>query len=260
MMFFINRIEHFFAFLFLLLVFPAKMQVNYVPNLKKIFLLLFIIANFFTFGQCSPTWPITDIVYPYTTTTQTTLAGSRVTYLCGPSTIVYDTANFGCHHFYVNANCTLTFKPGACGAISVVYLKNNSTLNFVYGTGPVEVDYEPLAAINNTAGVSYFPISCPSLTFQTVNCLTGINEKVVSQSLNFYPNPNNGEFSITFPETNVKAEIFIYDISGKLIFSETKTSSNNILKFQSDLANGMYLVKVKLPDGSVDVRRLIINK
>ncbi len=89
----------------------------------------------------------------------------------------------------------------------------------------------------------------------------GVNEIVLNNKKSVLsPNPNTGEFNITFLEANIKAEIFIYDVSGKLIFIETKTSSNNILKLNSDLANGIYLVKVKLPDGSVDVHRLIINK
>ncbi len=89
----------------------------------------------------------------------------------------------------------------------------------------------------------------------------GINEICLNNKKSLLsPNPNNGEFNITFLEANIKAEIFIYDISGKLIFSETKTSSGNILKLNSDLVNGIYLVKVKLSDGSIDVHRLIINK
>ena len=77
-----------------------------------------------------------------------------------------------------------------------------------------------------------------------------------------FPNPNSGDFYLSISEARElqTIEIFIYDISGKLIFSETKTSSNNILKLNSDLANGMYLVKIKLPDGSIDVHRLVINK
>ncbi len=51
-----------------------------------------------------------------------------------------------------------------------------------------------------------------------------------------------------------------FNISAKLIYSETKIPTENSLKLQSDLANGIYLVKVRLPDGSFDVHRLIINK
>lgn len=77
-----------------------------------------------------------------------------------------------------------------------------------------------------------------------------------------YPNPNMGEFSIELTnkveQTNV--QICIFDNSGKQFVKEQKQITNGVVNCNYNLINGIYLVKVIMQDGSVDVHRLIINK
>lgn len=77
-----------------------------------------------------------------------------------------------------------------------------------------------------------------------------------------FPNPNTGNFiiSITNLKEDKNVEVYVYDITGKLIMQEVKIVNENLINFNSALTNGMYLVKLKLPDGSVDVHRIIIEK
>jgi hypothetical protein len=78
-----------------------------------------------------------------------------------------------------------------------------------------------------------------------------------------YPNPNDGNYTLKIQDIKQKdnVEITIFDITGKVVFEEKKTlNENNEIKLKSDLQNGMYLIKVKLEDGTTDVHRLIISK
>ena len=76
-----------------------------------------------------------------------------------------------------------------------------------------------------------------------------------------YPNPNNGEFTIavTKLKEQKQIEVFVFDVTGKLVYSDVKLAMDNILTLKPGLTNGLYLVKVKLADNTFDVHRLIIE-
>jgi hypothetical protein len=77
-----------------------------------------------------------------------------------------------------------------------------------------------------------------------------------------YPNPNSGEFSIKINEgkRNERLEIAIFDVTGRLVWSEKKSGESNEFQLKNDLKDGMYLVKVKFDDGTYDIHHLIISK
>jgi PKD repeat protein len=78
-----------------------------------------------------------------------------------------------------------------------------------------------------------------------------------------YPNPNNGSFAIKLKDashSNENIEITIFDITGKLLISKKQVINENELQLTSDLPNGVYVLKVKLADGSTGVQRLIISR
>ncbi len=64
-----------------------------------------------------------------------------------------------------------------------------------------------------------------------------------NSAISIYPNPANGTFQIELYEIDI-ANIFIYDISGKLIYETT--TSDNILYFSTGekFTSGIYLIKV----------------
>lgn len=71
---------------------------------------------------------------------------------------------------------------------------------------------------------------------------TGINKTVVSKhGIIIYPNPNKGEFKISFDkESNRKIEIL--DINGKIVF--TTNSNDKLVKLNLKLIPGNYFLKV----------------
>ncbi|MBK7667000.1 MAG: T9SS type A sorting domain-containing protein [Sphingobacteriaceae bacterium] len=47
------------------------------------------------------------------------------------------------------------------------------------------------------------------------------------------------------------------DVTGKTVYIKTITETGNL---KPELENGIYMVKVKLHDGTIDVHRLVISK
>ncbi|MDT0557931.1 M12 family metallo-peptidase [Ichthyenterobacterium sp. W332] len=80
-------------------------------------------------------------------------------------------------------------------------------------------------------------------------------------NLNIYPNPNKGEFTITFDSfTNDDVTLDIYDIRGRYVYSNTITN-NGTINEQISLASaqsGLYLVRLSSSNKSI-TKKLIIN-
>lgn len=81
------------------------------------------------------------------------------------------------------------------------------------------------------------------------DCLlsTSETEQVKNIGISIYPNPAKNEFYIDFPNNILgKVKIEIYDMSGKLVSSESKVSPDSKKAISTDkLTNGTYLVKVE---------------
>jgi hypothetical protein len=57
------------------------------------------------------------------------------------------------------------------------------------------------------------------------------------------PNPNNGQFTVTADYPGLK-DVMVYDMNGRLVFSQMQTTETNIAVDISSEAKGLYLVKV----------------
>lgn len=90
---------------------------------------------------------------------------------------------------------------------------------------------------------------------------TSINEQPATGSIHVYPNPSNGDFSLTISEPlDYEAELFIYDISGKLLWKDTREMNKPSVHVKDiGLNNGLYLIKVSLSNTEAQ-SKLIINK
>ncbi|MEO1259185.1 MAG: T9SS type A sorting domain-containing protein [Bacteroidota bacterium] len=79
--------------------------------------------------------------------------------------------------------------------------------------------------------------------------------------LNIFPNPNNGSFDLFFGNNNSASQIFIYDFSGKNIYSEkipVNTEQLNV-DLKNKLIAGIYFIKWTLNDGQFVTKKIVVN-
>ena len=113
-----------------------------------------------------------------------------------------------------------------------------------------------VASINGNYACEITKDSC----FVTSNCATVTGVGLEHSSLDyftFYPNPNQGEFTISFPKLEVSYQMIITNIAGEKVFERTLT--NNETKIQlSNINNGVYTIQITTERG-VYTRQLVIN-
>jgi hypothetical protein len=97
-----------------------------------------------------------------------------------------------------------------------------------------------------TAGVNTYECAPhPASMFGKVT-VTGATAGISdSQLLNFsmYPNPVSDQLIIQLPTGSEKAEVGVFDYTGRLVKSKTITSNNNSFDVQK-LSNGIYMIRV----------------
>ncbi|MDA9147760.1 GEVED domain-containing protein [Schleiferiaceae bacterium] len=89
----------------------------------------------------------------------------------------------------------------------------------------------------------------------------GIEEGVLSSNIELFPNPTTGNFSVVF-NTSIESNytIEVVDSRGRKISSMSGTSSygDNTISFDTELSNGVYVVRTIL-DGEIAVSRLVVR-
>jgi len=92
----------------------------------------------------------------------------------------------------------------------------------------------------------------------TVSACTGINnlnENIVQFVV--YPNPNNGDFTISLTGLNKTPSVEIYNTIGKLVYSDVLTKEKN--SFNTNLAAGIYFINI-IDNGKVIATQKLICK
>lgn len=121
--------------------------------------------------------------------------------------------------------------------------------NFETGNYTITVSHK--GTLQGNSGGPFDPQSQDFSLILTGNNLTlGVNDNAFSNSLVVYPNPNKGEFTISF-DTNLNnnddVKVDVYDISGRLVFKETFV--NESVQFNKTInlngvASGVYLTNI----------------
>ena len=138
-----------------------------------------------------------------------------------------------------------------------VYVNGNSQGTFV--------NPDPVASCNlyaNTGddyyidNVKWASISdCRSTTrteaVVTVEDCSNINELSFGD-LNIYPNPNNGEFTIT--NSQEITELIITDLQGKIVYNNSSINLNKVNVELSNLERGVYMINIQTNDGTITKR------
>ncbi len=163
-------------------------------------------------------------------------------------------------------NVNVSFAP----VLSSIY--RNLTSNNIYITSTLTEDYDSIIIYSND--IKYSSIASPSsgettfiveatesMTYNiyidgyingignTSNTLSlyllivGIDNNVVQNELNIYPNPSNGLININFGDENTNYQLELYTLSGVKVHSEFVKNSNQAIDLQK-LNNGIYIVNI----------------
>jgi hypothetical protein len=95
----------------------------------------------------------------------------------------------------------------------------------------------------------------------TIQMVTGINEISASGSITIYPNPNDGNFTITQTgPARAGYELGIYDVMGREVYIESINNSSQTAINISNLSDGIYFWKVISERGIIDKGKIVINR
>ncbi len=119
------------------------------------------------------------------------------------------------------------------------------------------VAFSPTAtALYNVAGMDANGCVNISNITVTVSACTGINN--VSENIAqfvVYPNPNNGDFTISVTGLDKTPSIEIYNTIGKLVFKDVLTTEKN--SFNTNLAAGIYFINIIENNKVIATQKLI---
>ncbi|WP_299114250.1 S8 family serine peptidase [uncultured Winogradskyella sp.] len=83
------------------------------------------------------------------------------------------------------------------------------------------------------------------------NLVLSVDENDLARNLSVYPNPSNGEFTISFQSNlnsnNNNVKVDVYDVQGRLVYDNTFTNSSSVFKETIALNNakpGIYMVNI----------------
>jgi hypothetical protein len=96
-----------------------------------------------------------------------------------------------------------------------------------------------------------------TITQQVTNC-TGIKEIGSDNLLSIYPNPSNGFVNLNSNE--IIRSIQVYDINGRLVYTQSNLNNNTIELNLNQLNNSVYSVKITLISEAVKQSKLVIQK
>ncbi len=91
------------------------------------------------------------------------------------------------------------------------------------------------------------------------NFFNNISEKA-NWSIDLFPNPNQGSFSILSNRPSEELNVIVMDINGKTFVNEKITTENFVYLFQLNLKNGVYIVTIENYDSHRSIKKIIVAK
>ncbi|MDP2385597.1 MAG: T9SS type A sorting domain-containing protein [Bacteroidota bacterium] len=140
------------------------------------------------------------------------------------------------------------YGQGICEWTFENILLPDSTTNEVESHGFIRFSIKqnpgnsPGTTIQNGSAI-WFDYNLPVETNTTINYIpvpVNIESQIVAQSINAYPNPTNGLFTL---ELDTDAQIMITNVLGETISSTTLSKGENKIDLQNN-TNGIYFIKI----------------
>lgn len=207
-----------------------------------------------------------------------TSPGDRVVNFLPTVTTVYTATDVdanGCSSASTQITITVYNVPTISVSGVSTICKNNTT--DLTASGASSYSWTPSASLNSAMGASVTASptttttytvtgtnsSCSGTTSATVvvNLCTGIEEEVLNNSFQVYPNPTNGNLTVTFNTSKANDVIIrLTDMKGNEVYRESKNQINGEYKTTIDLSNqakGIYLVTLITGEGVVNSKIIV---
>ncbi|MCU0441372.1 MAG: T9SS type A sorting domain-containing protein [Bacteroidia bacterium] len=134
-------------------------------------------------------------------------------------------------------------------------------LNYTWSTGaatnPITISPTALTTYSVVGTDANGCAGTDTIAIDAIVCAS-IDEQTKGASLTFVlmPNPNNGTFTIDFPEFKKSATIQIFNLLGEEVYSEQMMSSSHL--FTNHLSSGIYTVRLS-SDKNTQTQKLVIQ-
>jgi Zn-dependent metalloprotease len=204
-------------------------------------------------------------------------------YCSGTTTLTAPTGTFtdgsGANNYGNNADCKWLIQPTGASQVTLNFTSFDTELNY---DGVIVYDGNNTSApqLGSYTGNSLPPTLTStggSMLVQflsdiaerkqgwsaTYNSLiTGIADNLTSESISVYPNPNNGQFTISFPANNSKDIVIkIFNTIGEEVWNYSNKGKNDT-QINADLskeASGIYFAHFTLGSQTV-ITKIVVNK
>ena len=100
---------------------------------------------------------------------------------------------------------------------------------------------------------------CQSQTCKEVAITGGINKLSVLNGVTVFPNPNNGNFTVTVENPKSDIAIAVYNLLGEMVKTIETSPLKSTYSVDLNVANGVYLVKVT-NGGLISTQKITINR
>ena len=176
--------------------------------------------------------------------------------------------------FAVNSNTAVaaygfTVQPNGADVDFNASASVGDTYDWIFGDGNtgtgMTVTHTYATAGTYTACLIVTDSVCNSVdsVCQTVTATIGIEEGLIGQTLNLYPNPNDGKFRVEFQVEGLKnVEIRVMSLLGEVLYSNKPGNVSGTYREEIDLSNnaaGVYILQILSEDGTVS-RRVTVRK
>lgn len=100
---------------------------------------------------------------------------------------------------------------------------------------------------------------CFSQTCKEISITGGIKKIEKASGIRVYPNPNNGNFTLSVDNVKSDISVNIYNVLGELVSSIETNPLKSFYVIDLNAANGIYFVKVT-NGGLISTQKITISK
>jgi hypothetical protein len=168
--------------------------------------------------------------------------------------VVFDVAG----NMYISEeNNSRIRKVNPAGIISTY--AGNGTAGFSGDGGPATAAELNYPVITVDAAGDIFVADRSNNRVRKINSILGVNEiSETNNSINVYPNPSNGSFTIALNGAGYKS-MTVYDVTGKALFTKLLNEERTINMDMSSYANGIYFAQFVTDNGIMN-KKVVVQK